>query len=288
MNPTVSEISIDGYPADTPRQALEACGPAPQLMWIPISQLVVDHAYQREITKQGRGNVRRIAAQFRWTYFSPVVVAPLSGGRYAIVDGQHRTTAAALVGHPSVPCQVIMAAPHEQAQAFTAVNGAVTRVHSLAMHRAAAAAGDASAVLIEEIAAAASVRILRYPVPELKQKPGETMAIGAMRDLVATVGRDALVLGLRSVVETQKNAVAGGLVAAIVKATSSCAAEWLARGGEPAGFIEEIGEIVLVRELDKATREPRAKNVSASTVLTERLRQRIGLSSTTTVPGRAA
>lgn len=288
MTPNVKDITIDAYPVDTPRQAPEACGPAPQLMWINISQLVVDHAYQRDITAQGRGNVRRIAAAFRWSYFSPVVVAPLSGGRYAIVDGQHRTTAAALVGHPAVPCQVILAEPHEQAQAFTAVNGAITRVHSLAMHRAAFAAGDEGAVLLEEIAAEAGIRILRYPVPELKQKPGETMAIGAMREMIASVGRPPLVLGLRSVVETAKNHVPGGLVASIVKATASVAAEWLARGGEPAGFVEEIGEITLIREADKALRGPREKNVAVHTILTERLRQRIGLSSTTTVPGRAA
>jgi hypothetical protein len=287
MNPTVSEISIDGYPADTPRQAVEACGPAPQLMWIPISQLVVDHAYQREISAQGRGNVRRIAAGFRWTYFSPVVVAPLSGGRYAIVDGQHRTTAAALVGHQQVPCQVIMAAPNEQAQAFTAVNGAVTRVSALAMHKAAFAAGDATALAVEGAATEAGVRILRYPVPELKQKPCETMAIGTMRECLATVGREALVLGLRSVVETEKNAVAGGLSAVIVKAVASVAAQWLARGGEPAAFIAAVGEIVLIREADKASRADRGRYGSVIAILTERLRERLGLT-TTNVPGRAA
>lgn len=82
-------ISIADFPEKAERQAPADCGPAPQMDWIPIAKLVVDESYQREITRQGRANVLRIAAQFRWSYFSCVVVAPLAGGLYAIVSAAH-------------------------------------------------------------------------------------------------------------------------------------------------------------------------------------------------------
>ncbi len=269
-------ISIDDFAADVLRRPVEECGPAPQLQWLDIAALVVDPAYQRDITAQGKRNVKRIAEQFDWRYFSPVIVAPIAGGRYAVVDGQHRTTAAMLVGHASVPCQVIMAAPGEQAKAFTAVNGTVTRVHTLAMHKAAVAAGDEVAREVERVAKAGGAKILSYPVPELKQAPGQTMAIGALRDLIAEYGAEATILGLRSVTETA-NAVRGGLTAPIVKSVGRLAALWLVQGRESAGFVAAIGELVLVREADKAARNDREPGEAIANAIVRRLGARLGL-----------
>lgn len=250
------QISTADFTDDAPRQPLDACGPAPQLQWLEITSLVVDPAYQRDITSQGRRNVCSIAAAFTWSYFSPVIVAPVTGGRYAIVDGQHRTTAAALVGHESVPCQIIQAGRNDQAKAFTAVNGAVTRVHTLAMHKAAVASGDAGALEIERVVKAGGAQILAYPVPELKQQPGQTMAIAALRDLLGEYGAEPTILGLRAVTETA-NAVRGGLTATIIKAVGRTAALWLVQGREPEAFIAAIGSVVLIREADKAARDDR-------------------------------
>src|SRR6266550_4097499 len=69
-------------------------GPAPFLEWIETSRLVVDVTYQREIGRRGAVNVNQIAENFDWSKFAPVIVAPVEGGHFAIVDGQHRTTAA--------------------------------------------------------------------------------------------------------------------------------------------------------------------------------------------------
>jgi hypothetical protein len=69
-----------------------APGPAPQLQWIAIEFLVVDTDYQREISRRGAINVMQIAEHFDWSKFAPVIVAPVEGGRYAIVDGRHRDT----------------------------------------------------------------------------------------------------------------------------------------------------------------------------------------------------
>ena len=72
-------------------------------------------------------------------------LAPVAGGKFAIIDGQHRATAAALIGIETVPAQVIVADRIEQASAFKSINGQVTRVNKLALHHAAVAAGDAEA-----------------------------------------------------------------------------------------------------------------------------------------------
>lgn len=79
-------------------------GPAPILNWLEIDKLVVDSTYQREIGRRGAANVYQIAENFDWSKFAPVIVAPIEGGKFAIVDGQHRTTAAMLRGQQEVPC----------------------------------------------------------------------------------------------------------------------------------------------------------------------------------------
>ena len=95
-------------------------GAAPILQWIDIADLVVDDTYQRDL---GRGNwkaIRRIAVAFKWSRFSPVFVSPVEGGRYAVIDGQHRAHAAAICGFPQVPCQIVPMTLEEQAASFAA------------------------------------------------------------------------------------------------------------------------------------------------------------------------
>lgn len=118
-------------------------GAAPMLQWLPISSLVVDDGYQRDLKAGNWKAIRRIAAAFSWSRFSPVFVAPVEGGLYAIIDGQHRTHAAALVGIDTVPCQIVQMDPREQAASFAAINGLVTKVTIWNIYKAALAAGEA-------------------------------------------------------------------------------------------------------------------------------------------------
>jgi hypothetical protein len=113
------------------------------LQWLKITDLVVDPTYQRPIVGTGRRNVTRIARVFSWSCFAPVVVSPVEGGLSAIIDGQHRTTAAALVGLETVPCQIVIAGREEQAAAFKAINGVTTPISRMALHAAALVAGSA-------------------------------------------------------------------------------------------------------------------------------------------------
>jgi hypothetical protein len=71
-------------------------GAAPFMDWIEVKRLVTDKTYQREISRAGSINVERIAEYFEWAKFSPVIVAPVEGGMFSIIDGQHLATAAML------------------------------------------------------------------------------------------------------------------------------------------------------------------------------------------------
>jgi hypothetical protein len=90
-------------------------GTKPDLRWLKVDSLIVDDGYRRPIGRAGIADVRCIAAEFRWEKFFVVVVAPTSDGRFAIIDGQRRVTAAAVRGIQEVPCLVLRLSKAEQA-----------------------------------------------------------------------------------------------------------------------------------------------------------------------------
>jgi ParB-like nuclease domain len=174
-------------------------GKKPKLEWLSISTLVVDPQYQREITLVGRKNVRHIAENFNWSMFAPVIVAGIGGGRYAIVDGQHRTTAAALCGIDRVPCDVIEALRGDQARSFRAINANTTRPHTVQLFHAAVAAGETSALQIIDVCKKAGIRIPRSLAP---CKNYETYCVGAIGKAIERHGEDATALSLRLIVHS--------------------------------------------------------------------------------------
>ena len=179
-------------------------GERPELQWIKISRLRIDPRYQRDIARRGAENILMIAANFKWAKFAPVVIAPIAGNLFSIVDGQHRSTAAALRGFDSVPCVIIDANEAEQADAFVAINSNVTIMTPLQIHAARLAAGDADASALVDACNEAGVTICRYPVPANKVKPGETLAIGMLRSMLDKYGRDVLVSALCCITKTRR------------------------------------------------------------------------------------
>jgi hypothetical protein len=192
-------------------------GAVPMLQWLKIEDLVVDPAYQRPIVGNGRRNVDRIAREFSWSCFTPVVVSPVEGGKFAVIDGQHRTTSAAILGIETVPCQIVIAALSEQAAAFKAINGTITPISQMALHAAALIANEPWAVQIAHVCACAQVEILRYPVPINKQGPAQTMAVGAIAQCLERYGEATLITALQCVTQTANNQP-GALTARTIKA----------------------------------------------------------------------
>jgi len=177
--PLFRPIDITGQPALQPADQA-----APMLDWIPIARLVVDDRYQRPITRSGWQTIRRIAEDFRWTRFSPVLVAPVHGGRFAIIDGQHRTHAAAICGMDSVPCMSVHMDTAEQAHAFAGVNGNVTRITVHHVYKAALAAGEVWAERAERAVSAAGCTLMTYNKSSAEKLVGEVFCIGLIRQLV--------------------------------------------------------------------------------------------------------
>jgi hypothetical protein len=177
-------------------------GPAPFLQWIEVDKLVVDSEYQREIGKRGAANVQQIAENFEWSKFAPVIVAPIEGGQFAIVDGQHRTSAAILRDQKAVPCQVVQADRAKQAAAYAAVNGSITKTTAQQLFHAKVAARDAQALQLSEVCVAAGVEIVRKNLNQSQAKSGQTQAVTALSRCLAVYGRDTLITALQCITQT--------------------------------------------------------------------------------------
>jgi len=179
--------------------APSSLGKPPKLEWLSIKQLVVDPEYQREITIVGRKNIRRIVENFNWSMFAPIMVASVGGNKFAIVDGQHRATAAALCGVDKVPCAVIEALRGEQAAAFRAINANTTRLHTVQLHHAAVAAKDPRALKIAEVVKKAGVRIPRSPGRRLD---GDCLCVETIARGIERAGEAVVILALRAIVHS--------------------------------------------------------------------------------------
>ena len=194
----ISAISIAGFqrPA-SPRDG----GPEPRLEWIEISALYVDSSYQRALTSEkSRKNIRNIAENFDWAFFTPVIVSPIEGGDFfCIIDGQHRTTAAKLIGKPTVPCCIVVASRAKQARAFATVNGNVTPVSANAKFHALCAAGDAEALALRAAMEEGGASVPRRPLPAKDMKPGETAALSTLKACLKEFGRETFVAACRAI-----------------------------------------------------------------------------------------
>lgn len=231
-------------------------GPAPFLDWIEIGKLVVDTTYQRQISKRGAENINQIAENFDWSKFAPVIVAPLEGGQFAIVDGQHRTTAAMLRGLEQVPCQIVQADRSKQAAAYAAVNGNVTKTTAQQLHHAKVEAGDPEALLLSEACAIAGVEIIRHNQVRSQLKPGQTQAVGALSRCLVKHGRDTLITALQCITQTADGNT-GFVRATIIEALCEVlheVPEWresgeaLLRGMDDFKFAEAWDEIAAGRD----------------------------------------
>lgn len=240
---------LDPSQIATPRTAFSP-GPVPMLTWIPADQLVVDIAYQREVGRRGRANVQFIAENFDWSKFAPVIVAPVEGGLYAIVDGQHRTTAAMLRGIEQVPCQVVQADRAQQAAAYAAVNGNITKTTAQQLFHARLAAKDTEAELLADVCAAAGVEIIRRNAIQDKMKVGQTQAVGALSRCMRQYGRETLITALQCITETSdgnagfvRATIVEGLCGALHENPWRDAGERLLRAMDGFSFPDVWGEV---------------------------------------------
>jgi len=193
---TFRTIDVAGFDAC---QLIEQ--PAPMLQWVPIADLVIDGAYQRDLGRQNLAAIRKIASDFRWSRFAPVLVAPVDGGRFAIIDGQHRTHAAKVCGIKSVPAMIVQIDPAEQASAFAFVNSATTKITPHHIYNAGLAAKEAWAVNMKEAVEAGGCDLRMSNASTAQKKPGQIYCIGLIRDIEKRGYLSALTTVLKGLVE---------------------------------------------------------------------------------------
>jgi len=264
------KISTDGF--EKPKSG--SAGPLPLLQWIQINDLVVNPAYKRPITGRGRRKVDRIARGFSWSCFHPIVVAPVGRGKFAIIDGQHRTTAAALVGFATVPCLIVTADQQEQAIAFKAINRTTSSVTRMAVQVAATTTSEPWAVRLVDVCARAEVELLRYPVSLDKQNPGQTMAVGALAQCLKRYGEATLITALQCVTQTTNNRP-GTLSARTIKALCAVVGSDPARRDSGLALLEAFDKIDLLALQRASSVDAAARNVSPVQAMTDRIRSEL-------------
>lgn len=169
-------IDIDG-------RALQAAepGPAPLLQWVALDRLVIDDRYQRPLAKTNWKSIDTIAANFRWSRFGPVLLAPVEGGMFAVIDGQHRVHAAAICGITSVPAMVVQVGLEEQSRAFAWINSQSVRVTVFHVFKAALASGEDWALRADAAVSGGGCRLMSYYATASGKQAGQVYCIGFIR-----------------------------------------------------------------------------------------------------------
>lgn len=216
-------------------------GKRPELKWLPVAKLSVDHRYQRTLeSERSQRLIARIAERFHWTAFQAVLATKRPGGGWLIIDGQHRVEAARLCGEAEVPAVVVDASTMaEQASAFVQSNMDRVTVNPFALHRARVAGGDPTALAIDRLCKKAGIEIPPYQIPADKLKPGQTIALGTIARLSIRFGEKVAAATLKAIADAYVDRT-GALRAPVIQAVAILLKE--------AENDERAGVDILIRE----------------------------------------
>jgi hypothetical protein len=180
-------------------------GPKPELKWIPLDKLYVDHDYQRNTkSRASEKNLEYLKANFSWAYCGALIVCWVaSEKKYAVIDGQHRLeTAIARKDIDSLPCVIISGMDFEkQAKSFVAINTKRVQLNSLAAFHAAVAAGDKTAASIKEILDECGIIIPRNPTMASQLECNHMQSPGTLASLIGRYSRKHICWALNIIPE---------------------------------------------------------------------------------------
>lgn len=177
--------------------------PQPMLIWAALADLVIDRRYQRDITRNGRMAIQRIADNFDWRKYQPILVAPTDGGKLAVVDGQHRAHAAALCGIQKLPAMTVPMTLAEQAAGFAAINRDRITMNAPTIYRAELAAGTEWAIESKVAVEAAGCTLATSNPSHRHKTPGKVYATNLIRKMVQNGEAAAVTAGLRAICESE-------------------------------------------------------------------------------------
>lgn len=193
-----------------------AIGDKPDLQWVEVGSIDVDSNYQREIKP---ALVERILRGFTWAKFGALVLSRKDGGRFSVVEGQHRWKAASL--HPDVSIVPAVIVSHndvaDEAGSFLAINRDRMPVTSVEQYWAGLTAGDDRALAISAVLHSAGCDV----VPAAGQyRPHLTNSISAIDRCLKRYGDKATrraLLVIRSAWPTDARSLRGTLITALAR-----------------------------------------------------------------------
>ena len=176
----IRPVDLDGVePADLAAQV------APVWELVAPTELLVDESYQRDLSPKSLALIRRIASGWDWRKFKAPICARVDG-RLHVLDGQH--TAAGAASHGGVPLipVLVVIAPEAVDRARAFISHATDRLPTTItqVHHAAVLAGDEDALTIDRVCHAAGVDLVAFPPPRSAYRPGQTVALNAIRRVV--------------------------------------------------------------------------------------------------------
>ncbi|MGE0289286.1 MAG: hypothetical protein AB7I42_26575 [Bradyrhizobium sp.] len=209
----------------------------PELRAVDPRTLLIDESYQRGLSERSVRLIRRIVNTWGWTRFKPPVVAETDKGLH-VIDGQHTAIAAVTHGGlATIPVLVVKADTiAERAQAFIGHNVDRITVTPQHLHVAAVAAGDETALTIEQVCERAGVKLLRSP-PSI-YRSGESIALSTIKSLV----KRRTAQQARIILQILADAKCAPVTADQIKAV-----ELLLHGGDYAGELTAEQITLLVR-----------------------------------------
>lgn len=192
-------------------------GDKPDLKWVPVDRIHVDHNYQRELRPQ---RVRQILREFCWSRFTPVQLAERDDGQFNVFDGQHRVEAARQ--HPlidAVPAAIVrLDGLREEAGAFLGVNVNRSAVSTIEKYHAGLEAGDPEMMRICAVLEEAGCEVV--PAQGIGLKSSRTQAVTAVGRSIKYFGEGATSFAcemLRTAWPDDANAQKGILIQAIAR-----------------------------------------------------------------------
>lgn len=175
-------------------------GAPPSIEFKAVSELEVDHSYQRSAEDgASRALITGIARDWDWRLCAPLTVARRDG-RFYVIDGQHRLEAAKLRGDVEfLPCIVsTFDTMAEEARCFIGVNTRRRQVSALETFKAELAAGDERAKRVNLVIAEAGLAVAAHSNPTA-WKPMQISAIAGVRAALSRYGEVATRAALQDV-----------------------------------------------------------------------------------------
>jgi hypothetical protein len=172
-------------------------GQKPELMWVPVDQIIVDRNYQREIKPT---KVAKILRDFNWAHFQPVSLAQHEDGTFSVFDGQHRVAAAR--SHPhinEVPAAVVhIPSAREEAEAFLGVNVNRSAITTVEKYHAGIEAADPEMMAVCAVLEGAGCEVVA--AIGVKPASNKTTAVTAVSRAIKTYGEGAVTAACKTLV----------------------------------------------------------------------------------------